>query len=193
LAIKSSSLAKAKSRLRVAEKSLREIGESKTYEEFVDSWFTYLMAVKNIYTVLEQGAKSTPQDRQWFGAIKAKRKNDELLQYLFQARNDDGHGVNLVTDYVKEEVVLRGVTSVIVGKGKIAGFSESGKPVPAEHTLPHVRLATVNGRANERYSPPTEHLGNPIGDPTAIGFPNTVATLGLEYFTQLVSDAESRA
>jgi len=193
MAIKPNSLAKAKSRLRIAEKSLKEIKESKTYEEFVDLWFTYLVAIKNIYTVLEQGAKSTPQDRQWFGAIKAKRKNDELLQYLFQARNDDGHGVNLVTNYVKEKVVITGVTKVTIEDGVISGFSEDGKPVPAEHTLPHARLSTVSGRSNDKYPPPTEHLGNSIGNPNAIGFPITVATLGLEYFTQLVSDAESRA
>jgi hypothetical protein len=90
----SKAITKARSRLRVSEKALNELAECNDYQTFSDTWYTFLVAWKNIYTALEQGSKASAQSRQWFGAKKQARKGDKLLQYLFEARNDDEHGLN---------------------------------------------------------------------------------------------------
>lgn len=89
----SRAIKKAESRLRIAKKAVADLESSKTYGDFSDHWYIFLTSAKNVYTVLEQGSKVSPQSRQWFGAKANIRKNDPLLQYLYEARNDDEHGL----------------------------------------------------------------------------------------------------
>ena len=189
---------KAKSRLRVAEKALAELAASQRYEEFSDTWYTFLVATKNVYTVLEQGSKVTPQSRQWFASVRQARKDDELLQYLFEARNDDEHGLENSTEHVPGRLAI-GVaregysTSVrlngtIGPGGSLNVESLDGKPVLIEQTLPHARLVSVQARGNRTINPPLSHLGVRLRDTS----PLAVATLSLTYLTALVNDAESR-
>ncbi len=69
-----SAVEKAKARLRVARKALAELKESRTFSDFSDAWYVLLTSSKNVYTVLEQGAKTSAQSKQWFGAKKQARK-----------------------------------------------------------------------------------------------------------------------
>lgn len=198
MAINPKALDKANSRLRVARKALSELAESKSREQFSDTWYTFLVATKNVYTALEQGSKTTPQDRQWFGAKKQQRKDDELLQYLFQARDDDEHGVEQVTEFVPGSlgigVAEEGYSSamrfdgMIGSGGKLKVTPLDGKPVLIEFTAPHMKLATVTGRGNIKYPPPSTHLGQTLQARS----PEAVAELGLAYLTGLVEEAENR-
>lgn len=192
-------ITKAKSRLRVAGKALAELSLCKEYQEFSDTWYTFLGAAKNVYTVLEQGAKASAQSRQWFGGVKQFRKDDELLQYLFEARNDDEHGLECSTEHVPGSLAI-GVskpggsnTMVFNGTfgpgGSMNVTSLDGKSVLIEKTLPHARLIAVNARGGRTYNPPTSHKGQPVSDRS----PSNVAALGLAYLTELVTDAERRA
>lgn len=189
---------KAKSRLRVAEKALAELAASQQYEEFSDTWYTFLVATKNVYTVLEQGSKVTPQSRQWFANVRQARKDDELLQYLFEARNDDEHGLDNSTEHVPGSLAIgvarEGYSNSVRLNGTLGpggSFnveSLDGKPVLIEQTLPHARLVSVQARGNRTINPPLSHLGVRLHDTS----PVAVATLGLTYLTALVDDAESR-
>ena len=60
---------------------------------FDEHWVDFSVAWKSAYNKVEQAAKDTPQERQWFGSVKNERKHDPLLRYLFEARNDEEHGV----------------------------------------------------------------------------------------------------
>lgn len=86
-------LKKAQSRLRVASLSAAALDNTAGYDDFTDQWYIFLHAAKGIYTVLEQGAKSSPQARQWFGKKNQERKDDPLLRFVCEARNDDEHGI----------------------------------------------------------------------------------------------------
>ena len=68
------------------------------YADFEAAWTDFLVSTNAIYTILEVGAKGSPQSRQWFGRKKIERRNDPLLQYLHQARNADEHGMAPVAD-----------------------------------------------------------------------------------------------
>jgi hypothetical protein len=89
---------KAQHRLRVTQKALDDLSGARSYREFQDSWYVFLTASKSIYTVLQQGAKITPQSLQWFGGKSTERRNDPLLQYLYEARNEDEHGLDSCTE-----------------------------------------------------------------------------------------------
>ena len=106
MAIDPKAIVKAESRLRIMKKSSAELQSMITREDFADTWYTFLSACKNIWTLLEQGSKATAQNRQWFGAKKAERKSDELLQYLFISRDDDAHTIEQVTDHTPGKLAI---------------------------------------------------------------------------------------
>lgn len=190
---------KAKSRLRVAKDALSALSKSCTYEDFTDKWYVFITAFKSIYTSLEQGAKISAQSRQWFGGKQNLRRSDDLLQYIYQARNDDEHGLEQATEFVEGALKI-GVTKpgysnsmridgTLGPGGNLRVQSRDSKPVLIEHTIPHVKLINVTDRAKKIYPPPKRHLGQIITDCS----PLNVATLGFNYVESLVSEASKLA
>ena len=195
-------VSKAQSRLRIAGKALDDLRAATNHQDFADTWYTFLAAAKNVYTSLEHASKDTPQCRQWFGSIKAQRKSDELLQYLFQARDDEEHGVESATELQPGSLSI-GVSKPgfsgamhirsmsIDGEGRLASLdatSLDGKPILVESTPSRTVLKAVTGRGNIKYDPPTSHLGNSLPDSNPI----SVAELGLAYLSGLVEEAGKR-
>lgn len=215
--MKRSAIEKAKGRLRIAQKALVELKSSRTFSEFSDAWYVILTSSKNVYTVLEQGAKVSPQSMQWFGAKKQIRKSDPLLQYMFEARNDDEHGLGSAIE-LKPELYEIGVSGlgfsnkvrldggpfsnvVVEGCGTAVAFEGGppspnlqvtpldGKPVRVRRTPATTKLAPVAARGDRTYEPPTHHLGQPLRDISPIA----VAELNVAYLADLVTEAEGRA
>ena len=185
---------KAKSRYRVASKALRELNECNNFEDFKDTWFTFLVAWKSIYTALEQGSKVTPQSRQWYGGVKSRRKNSETLQYLFEARNDDEHGMEWgvtrepgsVAVGVNKEGYSRAMAVRGDGKGGTIVTSMDGKPILTEETLPHAKLVDIKARGNRIYKPPTLHNSQPLKDKSPYG----VSSVALAALEEIIKEAE---
>jgi hypothetical protein len=185
----------AKSRLRIATRALDELHSCTNYDEFFDQWFVFLTAWKGIYTSLEQGAKTSAQGRQWFGAKKAERKTDHLLQYLFQARNDEEHGLGRSVAHA-ERVQLYDIPDpgsekrINVSFSPITGAMQVTREDKGPLSLvqdfgPGPSLQVVTGRGGIQFAPPIDHLGERI-DIT----PLSVAAIGLAYITALVAEAE---
>lgn len=194
-------IAKAHQRLRLATKQLAAAEAAHSYDDFSDAWYLFLIAAKNVYTCLEQGAKVSPQSRQWFGAKKNERKNDPLLQYLFQARDDDEHGLGDVTKLNPASVavgkrapgysshIALSISTDSAGSATIHELqSLDGLPVLIEPTQAHAVLLPVTARANVTYPPPEKHLGVRLSD----GLPLTVGKLGIAYLEALVAEADAR-
>lgn len=187
---------KAQSRLRIAQKAIEELARCKDFDEFTDAWHTFLTASKGIYTTLEQGAKVSAKSRQWFGAKKKIRRNDQLLQYIFQARDDDLHGLSPVAEHVPGSLAIGvnkpGFSSsmTIDGTfgpgGSLKVTSLDDKPVLIEQIFAHVRLNRVHDRGKRPYDPPVKHLGVKLPS----NMPLPVATLSISYFRTLISEAE---
>lgn len=193
---------KADSRLRVARKTAADLQDCADYHAFVDTWYTFITAAKNIWTVLEQGAKDTPQCRQWFGSKAQERRDDELLQYLFEARNDDEHGLDPITEHVPGSLAVGVakpgfsnrmlINKMLIRDGKITHFDAEpldGKPILIEQTLPHARLSQIRPRGRPPMDPPKTHQGQPLSDTTPLG----IANMSLTYLAALVEEARSRA
>ncbi|MEQ1883291.1 MAG: hypothetical protein ABL878_20240, partial [Burkholderiales bacterium] len=86
-------LTKARRRLNVARTAAAALDQAPDFDAFSEQWYVFLHAAKGVYTTLEQGAKTSAQSRQWFAGKNAARKNDSLLRYVSEARNDDEHGI----------------------------------------------------------------------------------------------------
>lgn len=205
---------KAKSRLRVAKKALSDLRTSETFGDFSDNWYVFLTSAKNIYTVLEQGSKTTPQSRQWFGAKKQIRKDDPLLQYLYEARNDDEHGLSSSVSLKPErheigvaqegysnsmtlnggpfqDVTVTGCGTAVVFEGGppppgLRVSALDGKPVLTRRTPATTVLAEITARGNRIYSPPKNHFGQDISSDS----PMQVASIAIAYLSDLLEEAE---
>jgi hypothetical protein len=194
--IKQKALAKANSRLRNARKALDDLTRAKTFIQFSDDWHVFLVAAKGIWTTLEQGTKETAQYRQWFGGKERQRRNDPLLQYLYEARNDDEHGIEPVIEQTPQRlaigVAMPGFSSAMVINGSI-GIGGAlhvqtldGKPALIEVQPSRPKLRRINARGNRMYDPPEVHLGTKLASQESI----EIARLGIVYLEGLIKEFE---
>lgn len=185
---------KAQARLDKARTSLARIRASTSYADFVSAWTDFLVNANSVYTILEQGAKSSPQCRQWFGGKKKERRADPLLQYLHQARNADEHGLEPVSQLRGGSFSLSAEGSIhierlaIDGNGNIdlrLGPDSTGKPVIKLTPATAVLLPVTDDRFGATFQPPLEHKGVKLTDTS----PAAVAALGLVYHEALLAEA----
>lgn len=184
----------ANSRLRNASRALADLQTASDPEEFADHWFVFLTSWKAVYTVLEQGAKTSPQSRQWFGAKKAIRRADPLLQYLFEARNDEVHGLTQSVAHTTAHRTLMRTTREVSSfrivhsyNGHVRLIGPDGEDCAeiVQQLPPGPELKPVIARGGITYRPPTQHLGQDV-DVSVIG----IATAALKYVDELVDEAE---
>ncbi|KMS62787.1 hypothetical protein V475_06340 [Sphingobium baderi LL03] len=191
-------MAKARTRLALAERALNELGQCQHAGEFADIWYRVLVAIKNTYNVLNKGAQASPQSRQWFGAKKEERRKDPLLQYLYQARDADEHGIDAITamtpgkiEFVSanagESHVVEMTHNLLGTGGSFVVKSADGKPVHVRAQLPMMKLSTVVGRGGVKFPPPVIHKGK-IFEPNT---PYHVAKLAIAHWWEVIDQAEA--
>lgn len=196
-------IAKCEIRLAAAAKAVGDLREWTTFQDFDVAWFSFLSSWKAVYTALEQGVKGHQRSTQWFGLRNKARRADELLQYLYQARNDDTHGLEEQSRKtpaasgigrpidpsrpvaIKNMIVTIGNGVTHVRADRADNLDLAPFHIPAQAALLPVRdRDKANGRV---YQPPTMHLGQPLADTS----PLAVAELGLAYVRDMVEDAKS--
>lgn len=202
----SRAIVKANSRLRVAKQAAQDLAACRDFDAFTDTWYTFLTAAKNIYTVLEQGAKISAQSKQWFGAKAAERRGDPLLQYLYEARNADEHGLEPVSEVTGGDLrlsfpstgadwnasahVRRVSSDLSVTSFEILDTNHSdSKTIDTFQTIKKARLVDIVARGNRVLAPPSTHRGIPIAERS----PQAIANLALVYLEALVRDAAELA
>lgn len=170
------------------------------------------MASKGVYTTLEQGAKISPQSRQWFGRKNQERRNDELLRYISEARNDAEHGVEQGVEFKRQSLSLGvsdknssrimqdqwGNTFINCGTAWTidGGHPEmknlpiltplDGKPIKSVHQPDRIVLKSVMDRSRKVYPPPTTHLKRQIESNS----PLEISSLTVKYLEALLEEAK---
>ena len=191
-------LSQAEGRLKLAERALGEIhGAGGNAETFQIHWLDYLIQWKGTYNKVQQAAKDTPQEIQWFGAVNKDRRNDPLLRWLYEARNDGEHGTDVsakhqgpgfsFTTHGKEVILkLKPDGSLFLGpNGKPIAFDDGKEIEQIDIDPAESRLLPVKEYDGKRWVPvPELHLGKPI-QPT----PRVAAELGLDWLKLLVKVA----
>ncbi|WP_152542049.1 hypothetical protein [Sphingomonas sp. RIT328] len=188
-------MTKARSRLRVAQKALDELLRCDVRDEFIDTWYTYLVAAKAVHTTLEQGAKASAASKAWFEDRRVERKSDPLLQYMYESRNDDEHGLSAPVEYQPPTVEFGendgGSTYELVdtehgSQVRLTVRSKDGSSlVRIRARIPMMVLRPVTGKSNV-YPPPRLHKGEILDDL----LPTQAAELNLRHLSWMIDEAE---
>jgi len=197
--IKKAAIAKCRDRLTRARAALYNCRNAPDYHSFCRAWTDFLMAGGAIINIIETGARSTPQGRQWYGGERTKARADPLLRYMYQARNGEEHGLEPVVHHRPTGLLVGGPGESVVtsnlkfdSMGNPSGtfYNPEGKPLSVKIAPARPVLAPVRDeRHGDVFDPPKEHLGKPISDP----HPLTVGTLYLDYLEGFVAEAEARS
>ena len=162
--------------------------------EFQDHWLEFLRAWKAGYSKVEQAAKDNARELQWFGAVKKERRADPLLRYLFEARNDEEHGLTQSAIARPARAIFRATKDVpsarlIYHEGKIVDVVGRNGESVAEFSLreeQETSLRPVKDRGGNVIPPPTSHFDKPM-EP----MPHPAPELGLQYLEALIATAEA--
>ena len=171
----------AKKRLRQMKNALALLEAAESFQAIDDAWSPLIMAYCGLYEKLRLGSKNDTRSAQWFLRHANKRKSDPLLNYLFQARHADYHGLLDVTKPIIENKLAMTATGKLLryGTGELASLS-----------VQTVELDVINNtRAGTKLHPPELHLGERVPDKK----PVTVAKLAVRYLESLIANAEEFA
>jgi hypothetical protein len=189
-------LKQARQRLTKATSAIEVLDQCQSYAEFCESWSIFLTNSAGVYNKLVTGARPNAKSRQWLGAKKKHRKTDPLLQYLWQSRNSDEHGLEPVSSLVPGSLSL-GVRpgqggfhlrEMVVKGGQVFINTDNPSAVDLRVRPASAKLIRVyDDRSKQWFKPPTSHLGAPIADESPAG----VAALALVYLDLMLTEAES--
>lgn len=194
-----SAINKAKDRLVSAKARLKDLGSAEDYDTARRQWYEFLLSSNSVFSVLEQGSKSSNKSGAWMREKKQERKKDSLLSYLQHARNADEHNVPSVTELDRQKIVMMAgdkevaeIRDMIGNQGTFQSLSEVGVS-PKLETVTELRIYPERAkliRVRDRgtyYDPPEEHLGSTLSDNS----PALIATLMVRYIEALITEAES--
>ena len=144
---------KAHRRLEMSTFQLERVGATTTYEDFEREWYFFLVAAKSIFGILEKGSLSAPESKASNRKEFRRLMEIPLVEYFFEARNDDEHGI---------ETVSRKVTMVHAPATGIVQQGPRGYPMvafevpPIETGITFGILATVTDKRGRKLPPPKE-------------------------------------
>jgi hypothetical protein len=87
-------IAHAKRSLEYAKEAIEAMRASKDFSQAARAWHNFLVAFYEVYEKLKAGTKKDKLSEAWFRELSSFRMNDELLNYLYQARNNETHGLD---------------------------------------------------------------------------------------------------
>lgn len=176
--VKKAGILKAKSRLDEAKKHYTNCRASTTHNQYAEAWAKFLISSAAILHVIEGASRHTPQGRQWYGAKRTQCRKDPLILYLYQARNEEEHGIEPVTKITPGKVIMHVPEGGVVVRAQIRGrpsdenlsnllLNPNNYPgaVPTFTILPpRPELLPVTSKEGDVFQPPKEHLGKPLSN-----------------------------
>ena len=169
--------------------NIDELASADHYAEVARHWAAFLVNAGRVFTKLEQASKITAKIRAWWGKKVNERRSEELLRYVWHARNADEHGIRPVTDLHPGSI--REVSPTNEEAEKLRRQMQN-QPLPyapialLEIVNPHVKLVSVYDRG-VRFDPPNTFRGAPISSP----HPHNVGLLALSYIEEMLKEAEA--
>ena len=138
--------------------SVHALSAATDHDQIQTHWAAFLSAAARMFNKLKAGAKAPPQSKLWYESKVRQRQDDQLLCYIWHARNADEHGLELLTR--KQPGFIREVSPT---PQELEAFARTKCDRPAaftghsvlEITQPHVRLLDVLDHG-VRYSPPPD-------------------------------------
>ena len=191
----------ASEKLRKAAAGIKQMKDAKDRIEYENGWTRLVDSLEEFWTrFFDEGKSTFSSFPPWAGAIDAKRKGDQLLTYLYQARHQSQHGRIALEWEVGRIHIGSGEFSGTVRDLKIfsdGSFQADVNKTPGSeakfqtiHDPGKARLPTIqNKKHNQTFPPPSAHLEHSIDAPSPIdvgrlgvAFYEDVLRLGLEKF-----------
>lgn len=174
-----------------AERSLSDMKNAKSFEDFSHAWQTYLERLEKIWVKVErecQHVKSLFQP--WQGKYASLRRNDPLLSYLYQARHADQHSIQptAANSFGGLQLKIPPLGEVEIKVDHRTGQLQVIGAVLETCTLPPALLLLPIENRGVKYSPPNEHLGEKIIETG----PVAVAEMGLRFYKDYLKQVEDK-
>ncbi|TCQ02180.1 hypothetical protein [Sphingomonas sp. PP-CC-3A-396] len=195
---------KALVRLHAMARAIGDMASVSSPLEFSSDWYVFITAANGVYEVLKAGVAGDAPAEAWFRSVVEQVEADELLKYMYEARNDEEHGlVRSVVNQTESVGVIVPANvgdfdvecQITMGEDGVATISEWKSSLPAgvaEYLVKdEMILAPVSAKARKRmtpkqYDPPSFHNGSPLSGRS----PLQAARLTYTYLRQVVSQAE---
>lgn len=167
----------AKRELYAAERHLRNMKESKSFDDMDIEWRGFIVSIEKVWKKIERAGVSINNGR--FGKFqkpyKSQKKQDKLLNYILHARNSDEHSIQEITEHLSNySFVPVGMVQRTQGKPDIF-IPVNPSSNPAIEIDIKFELTEVTDRG-EKYSPP---WGSKAPGPIS---PIEAAELALDFY-----------
>lgn len=174
--------------------ALVELQSASTLEEARHAWLDFLFDIERVWNKLQAHYSKSPKWGGWCSPYVKARKQDQLLQYLQQARNAEEHTLDETTALVPGRVT--GIQSAMPNKPvhieSLQIHRGSMRLEAAPGTLeilvspPQMVLQPAKNRG-VAYAVPTSHLGRRTDARNVIA----VAQMAFEYYQVAADKAEA--
>lgn len=174
-----------------AERSLNDMKNAKSFEDFSHAWQTFLERLEKIWVKVERECQHVQNLFQpWQGRFTSLRRNDPLLCYLYQARHADQHSIQptAANSFGGIQLKIPPLGEVEIKIDHQTGrLLVNGAIIEACALPPELLLLPIENRG-VKYSPPQEHLDEKCikTDPIAI------AELGLSFYKDYLKQVEDK-
>ncbi|GLK72219.1 hypothetical protein KHC23_15285 [Ancylobacter dichloromethanicus] len=119
-------------------------------DKTISHWIDFLIHINRVGNKIEASAdRSCDLEKGFVENFRFKRSSDDLLKYLRCARNEEDHGINIVSECEVHDLTLVGDILTFNGEALVLSVVEM-KNIPAGRDRPEILV-------------PTSHLGRPIG------------------------------
>ncbi|MDQ1088587.1 hypothetical protein [Siphonobacter sp. SORGH_AS_1065] len=151
----------AEEELKQAKKELVEMSKSDQFHDAEKHWRNFLNHLDKVWTKAQHGCEGLQgKYQQLNNFVRDKRKNDKLLQYLWQARNADQHSVQTLAAFD----IIPGSRPDLNTPFQLHRLDDKGNVVETTTHYPHpaeFRLRNVTNKG-VIYLPPDYHNGRPV-------------------------------
>lgn len=189
----------AAEKLREAEGAVVAMRGATNRIDYEAGWTCFVDSIGEFWTRFFDEGKVTFTDFQpWAGSIVSKRKTDELLTYLYQARHQSQHG-RIAIQWAEQKLLIAPTFNGHIRGLKI--YPDGTYDIDATPLAPSLPDATIvhspgapilplieNKKHGQTFPVPKAFEGSPLQDASPVG----VASVGLDYYRKVLEEAYAK-
>ena len=170
--------------LKKAESYIEKMSNAATLDDYEESWKDFLHNLERAWNKLVSHLKRSPKYQGWIerGKTEKKRRQDQLLSYLVNARGAEEHAVSDITSQEAGGVGINPAVgnSLFINMLEIKNgqmLIDSEQSIKIEFIPGKVILLPIENRG-KRYDVPATHLGEELENSS----PVDLAKKGIEFY-----------
>ena len=189
----------AKDKLSEVSFGLKEIVSARDRISYENGWIRCVDSLEEFWTSFyDEGVQKFTSFQPWAGKIVKEKKEDKLLQYIYQARHQSQHGRVAIEWEEPRTQVAPGYFGHIkdLKINADGSFQVDANPLGKTHNEvklvfnpENARLPTIeNKKFKQTFSPPEKHLNKNIKGIA----PQAAVELALTYYKAILTQAENK-